>query len=203
MGLQQVVVEPGCRKPGRPRSERAEQAMLQATLELLASHGVHGFGMETVAGAAGVAKTTVYRRWPNKEELILDALVHLKGEPALPPGDSVRGDLIAMLRRLRDQPHKDFAVRITPRIVAERECCPELVAQFRDRIVRPRRQIFAAVLRRGIDEGVIRRGADIELATDLLTSSLLSCHVSRAQAYSDAELDFFVDTVLAGLSPRP
>lgn len=196
-----MVSPPLVRKPGRPRSAQAEQAALQATLELLASHGVHGFGMETVANTAGVAKTTVYRRWPSKDDLIVDALVHMKGEPAPPPGDSVRGDLLALLRRMRDQPRKNLALRITPRIVAEGECCPQLVAKFRDRVVRPRRAIFAAVLQRGIHSGGIRSDADVELVTDLLWSPPLTCNVSRARVYRDEELEFLVDTVLRGLAP--
>ncbi|MGH3546381.1 MAG: TetR/AcrR family transcriptional regulator [Mycobacteriales bacterium] len=196
-----AVIPQPCRRPGRPRSEQAEQAALQATLELLASHGVHGFGMGAVAAAAGVAKTTVYRRWPNKNELILDALIHLKGELVRPSGDSVRGDLIAILRRMLARPRNDIAMRITPQLMAESECCPELLAQFRERVVRPRREIMYGVLNRGIDEGLIREGTDVELTTDLLTSAMLTCHVSRAEVYSAKDVEFFVDMVLAGLAP--
>ncbi len=191
------------RRPGRPRSEEADTAVLQSTLELLAEHGVHGFGMETVAQKAGVAKTTVYRRWPNKNELILDALVHLKGAPEPPATGSVRGDLLQIVTRMRDQPRADTGARIIRHIMAEQECCPELVVQFRDRIVRPRRELCHNVLRRGIAEGVIHADVDVELVTDLLCSSLLVCHMSRARAYSDTELAFFVDTVLAGIAPTP
>ncbi|HEX3733430.1 MAG TPA: TetR/AcrR family transcriptional regulator [Mycobacteriales bacterium] len=190
------------RRPGRPRSEQAEQSALQATLELLAEHGVHGFGIETVASAAGIAKTTVYRRWPNKNELILDAMVHLKGRPMRAPGESVRGDLVAMLKRMRKRFPNDLGSRIMPRLMAERECCPELVTQFRDRVVTPRREVVYGILRRGIAEGLIRADVDLELATDMLSAPMLVCHLSRADTYTDEDLGRIVDTILVGVAPR-
>src|ERR1043165_4470484 len=67
------------RPPGRPRSERAARAIIDATLDLLAEEGgVTGVSIEAVAARAGVGKTTIYRRWPNKEALIIDALAALK-----------------------------------------------------------------------------------------------------------------------------
>ena len=63
------------RPPGRPRSERAARAIIDATIDLLAEEGgVAGVSIEAVAARAGVGKTTIYRRWPNKEALIIDAL---------------------------------------------------------------------------------------------------------------------------------
>src|SRR5258708_35021930 len=87
------------RPPGRPRSERAEQAIIEATLDLLIEEsGVAGVTIEAVASRAGVGKTTIYRRWANKEALIVDALATLK-EPVPPlAGVSVRDDLIMLAR---------------------------------------------------------------------------------------------------------
>src|SRR6266536_3507210 len=62
------------RRPGRPRSEQAEQAIVEATLDLFAEQGFEGVCVEAVAARAGVGKATIYRRWPNKEELLLAAL---------------------------------------------------------------------------------------------------------------------------------
>src|SRR5580693_6713358 len=66
------------RRPGRPRSERAEQAILDATLEAIAERGVDGVGCEDVAARAGVGKATLYRRWPGKEDLLIAAFASLK-----------------------------------------------------------------------------------------------------------------------------
>src|SRR5438552_17303325 len=87
------------RAPGRPRSERAEKAIIDATLDLLVEEaGVAGLSIEAIAGRAGVGKTTIYRRWPNKEALIIDALASLKRPLPPVPGRSVREDLVVMAR---------------------------------------------------------------------------------------------------------
>src|SRR5919108_1899012 len=92
----------GGRAPGRPRSERAEKAILEATLDLLAEEsGVAGVSMEAVAARAGVGKTTIYRRWPNKEALIVQALASMKAPLPEPAGVSVREDLLAIARALK------------------------------------------------------------------------------------------------------
>ena len=66
------------RRPGRPRSEQAEQAIIEATLDVFAEQGFEGVCVELVAARAGVGKATIYRRWPNKEELLLAAFGSLK-----------------------------------------------------------------------------------------------------------------------------
>src|SRR6266542_1733281 len=88
------------RRPGRPRSEQAEQAIIEATLDLFAEQGFEGVCVEAVAARAGVGKATIYRRWPNKEELIIDAVASMKGP--VPPigGKSVRDDLVTLLSRV-------------------------------------------------------------------------------------------------------
>src|SRR4030095_14956520 len=65
--------EPAGPRIGRPRSETAERAIIEATLDLIAADGLSAVSIEGVAAKAGVGKTTIYRRWPNKEALICDA----------------------------------------------------------------------------------------------------------------------------------
>ena len=72
------VTAPAARRPGRPRSERADRAIIDAALSLFAERGVEGLCIEEVAARAGVGKATIYRRWPGKEDLLLDALAALK-----------------------------------------------------------------------------------------------------------------------------
>src|SRR5487761_336363 len=84
------------RRPGRPRSERAEQAILDATLEAIAERGVDGVGCEAVAARAGVGKATLYRRWPGKEDLLIAGVAAMKPPLPEPRGESVREDLITL-----------------------------------------------------------------------------------------------------------
>src|ERR1700683_4983723 len=85
------------RRPRRPRSEQAEHAIIEATLDLFAEQGFEGVCVEAVAARAGVGKSTIYRRWPNKEELLLAALGALKSPYPEPAGVSARGQLGGML----------------------------------------------------------------------------------------------------------
>ena len=66
------------RPPGRPRDPEVDRSILKATIELLADDGFGGLSIEAVAARAGVGKTTVYRRWPSKTPLVVDALCHVK-----------------------------------------------------------------------------------------------------------------------------
>src|SRR6478735_11661182 len=98
---------PAERRPGRPRSAAAEQAILDGALQELAANGVDGFSVEGVAARAGVGKTTIYRRWTNRDALILDALSAL-GEETQPvlAGVSVRDDLVDTLEAIQAR-HRD------------------------------------------------------------------------------------------------
>src|SRR4051812_30471055 len=87
--------------PGRPRSARADEAIIDAVLELLTQgQSADMMSIEAVAARAGVGKATIYRRWPNKEALIVDAVSSMKGPLPVVRGESVRDDLIALLARL-------------------------------------------------------------------------------------------------------
>src|SRR6185436_8741582 len=88
--------------PGRPRSAQADEAILDAVLEMLSGgHSVAAISIEAVASRAGVGKATIYRRWPNKEALIIDAVASMKGPLPAPVGESVRDDLVMLLKASR------------------------------------------------------------------------------------------------------
>src|SRR6516165_3536641 len=85
------------RRTGRPRSEQADHAILSAALDLFAEHGPDSLCIEQVAAKAGVGKATIYRRWPGKEEMLLDALATVGARLPAPRGNPVRADLVALL----------------------------------------------------------------------------------------------------------
>src|SRR6266581_6307765 len=84
--------------PGRPRSERAHEAILEATLDLLLEEGFTRMSIEAVAERAGVGKTTIYRRWPSKSDLVIDAIGGLQAEIPVISTGNLRNDLMAMFR---------------------------------------------------------------------------------------------------------
>ncbi|MQY02565.1 TetR/AcrR family transcriptional regulator [Actinomadura macrotermitis] len=156
------------RPPGRPRSERAEKAIVDATLELLAEEtGVAGVSIEAVATRAGVGKTTIYRRWPNKEALIVGALATAKAPVPPPVGASAREDLLMVARALaagRRGPHG----RCFHSLLGSAEKYPELFARYRQDVIEPRREMMRAALRLGIERGELRPDLDLDVTLAML-----------------------------------
>src|SRR6201987_2603260 len=119
------------RRPGRPRSEQAEQAIIEATLDLFAEQGFEGVCVEAVASRAGVGKATIYRRWPNKEELLLAAFGSLKSPFPEPKGLSVRDELLAMVEVMcadKADPRKSRRYAL---LLGEGEKYPRLMARYK------------------------------------------------------------------------
>ena len=159
--------EPGTaaepRRPKRPRSERADRAIIEAALSLFAEHGVEGLCIEEVAARAGVGKATIYRRWPNKEELMLAAFGSLKSPFPQAQGISVRADLLAMVKTMcadRSDPRK---ARRYALLLGEGEKYPRLMARYKEEVVEPRREAMREVIRRGVRTGELRPETECSL----------------------------------------
>ncbi len=160
------------RAPGRPRSARADEAIIEAVLDLMAAGTtVEALSMEAVAARAGVGKATIYRRWPNKESLVIDAIGSLKGPLPELTGESIREDLLTLLRSMI-KVRASRAGQIMPCLLPELQRNPELQRQYQ-RIVEPRREHMREVLRRGVAEGQLRADLDIEVAAALLNAPMI------------------------------
>jgi AcrR family transcriptional regulator len=192
-------------KPGRPRSEQAEQAIIEATLDLFAEQGFEGVCVEAVAARAGVGKATIYRRWPNKEELLLAALGALKSPYPEPTGVSARDDLVAMLTVMcadRADPRK---ARRYALLLGEGEKYPRLMARYKETVVEPRRDAIRAVIRRGIEAGELRADTDVEIALLALTGTIMAKDKDAKDKDGTLNGDFaarIVDELMLGLRPR-
>lgn len=190
------------KRPGRPRSERVDQAIIEAALEAFAERGVEGVSCEDVATRAGVGKAALYRRWPGKEELLIAALAALKSPLPRPRGESARDDLTAMLdvmARDSDDPRyaRQFAL-----LHGEGERYPRLIARYKQTVVEPRREMIRSVLRRGVETGEFRPDIDIEIAMLTLTGAVMS---RGKHDSTEAAPDFaarVVDQVLQGIGVR-
>ncbi len=165
------------RKPGRPRDLRADRAIIKATLELFADEGYHALSMEAVAAQAEVSKATIYRRWPGKQELVLDALATLNDDfPDAPDDDSdvpTRDILLLALRHMAARDADSLAGRIMPRMMSYSLSHPELYAEYFDRVIMPRRRWLHEALRRGIERGELRGDLDVQLAAVALVGPML------------------------------
>jgi AcrR family transcriptional regulator len=193
---------PAARRPGRPRSEQAEQAILEAAIEAVADRGIDGVSCEDVAARAGVGKATLYRRWPGKEDLLIAAFAALKRPLPEPRGESVRDDLIAMLEVMAEDAEDPRFAQQYALLHAEGERYPRLVALYKERVVEPRRELMRSVLRRGIADGDVRPDADVEIAMLALTGAVM---IRGKHDTLPAEPCFaarVVDELLLGLAPR-
>ena len=158
--------------PGRPRSERAHEAILDATLDLLVEEGFSRMSIEGVANRAHVGKATIYRRWPSKADLVAEAVASLKGHELhdVDTGN-VRDDLASLWRQATKGSRDSGSGEVTElmvKLMSARARHPELQEAFTRHVIEPRRRIVADVLRRGIERGELRADLDIELAMDVL-----------------------------------
>jgi AcrR family transcriptional regulator len=189
------------RKPGRPRSEQAEQAIIKATLELFAEKGPDGLCVEAVAARAGVGKATVYRRWKNKEDLLLAALGSLKSPLPAPATGSVRDDLIAMVTVMSQDAVDPARQRQYTLLLGEGEKYPKLMARYAETVVEPRRDLIRSVLRRGIEAGQIRPDLDIEVAMLTLTGAAMSRGRCEIIPHDEEFAERVVNSLLRGFGP--
>ena len=190
------------RRPGRPRSERAERAILEAALELFGESGVAGVGIEAVAARAGVGKATIYRRWPGKEDLLLDALSLLKSPLPEPHGQSVHEDLVAMLRVMCQDAADPTRMRRYALLLGEGEKYPRILQRYKETVVEPRREVIRSVLCRGIASAELRPDADIEVAVAMLTGAVMSQGKHYPELIPADYPERVADHVLLGLAPR-
>jgi AcrR family transcriptional regulator len=190
------------RRPGRPRSERAEQAILDATLEAIAERGVDGVGCEDVAARAGVGKATLYRRWPGKEDLLIAAFASLKSPLPEPRGESAREDLIAMLDVMADDADDPRYARQFALLHGEGERYPRLVKRYKEQVVEPRRELIRSVLRRGVATGELRADTDIEIAMLTLTGAVMARGKHDRTPAEPGFATRVVDELLRGIGAR-
>jgi AcrR family transcriptional regulator len=190
------------RRPGRPRSEQADRAIIDAALCVFAEHGVEGLCIEKVAAKAGVGKATIYRRWPGKEDLLLDALAALKTPLPEPRGDSVREDLIALMQTMASDYADPRRAREFALLLGEGAKYPRLMAKYTETVIEPRREVIRSVLRRGIASGELRPGVDVDVALFMMTGAVIARGKDQPEAISASYAQRVVDELLAGLAPR-
>jgi AcrR family transcriptional regulator len=189
---------------GRPRSERSRKAILRAAGDLLLERGLNAISMDAVAEHAGASKATIYRWWPSKELLALDALF-TEWEPARPNTQdtgTLTGDLLALIqpwvRQLGAKPYS----RVIAALITKAQNDPEFAEQYHARFVGPRRDQARTIFARAIDRGEIPPDTDIETALDLLYGPIYHRMLHGHAKLSDRFARTVVDYVAAGAT-RP
>ncbi len=190
---------------GRPRSEKARTAILAAAAELLLARGLSAVSMDAVAERAGVSKATIYRWWPTKESLALDAL-YTEWAAARPfPRDTgtLRGDLLSLLRPWAQLASSRPYGRVIAALLTEAQTDPAFAAEYRQRVVEPRRDQGRAIFRRAIERGEIAAGTKVEVALDLLYGPLYHRLLHGHAPLNDRFVRDVIDLALSGIQPAP
>jgi AcrR family transcriptional regulator len=193
---------PETRPRGRPRSEKARAAILDAAMAQLLERGLHAMSMDDVARQAGASKATIYRWWPSKERLALDALAaEWAASATLGEQDtgSLRDDLLARFRPwVRQLNAKPFA-RVVAGLVAEAQTDPEFAELYREHFVRPRRDATRELLVRARDRGEIAEDVNLELTLDLLYGPiyhrLLHGHAPLTERFAAQVIDHVITAI--------
>ena len=190
------------RQMGRPKDARADRAILETTLELIAERGAHAFRTEDVAARAGVGKGAIYRRYRSKEELVTAAVAALvREEIAVPDTGSTRGDLLALMREAVELYRSSLPGRLMPKLIGAMADNPELARAVRDRFLAVRRSALSEVLRRGVERGDLRPDLDLELALDVLGGPLFYRLLVTGGPLDEQLAEGVADLILCGFAP--
>jgi AcrR family transcriptional regulator len=168
-----TTMPPLSEAPPRRRSRRAEEAILDATLALLGEVGFSGLTIDGIAARAGVGKATIYRHWPGKAHLVVDAF--RSRIPPLPAPDtgSLRGDLLTVVGHLIEGLAHSPLSRILPALVEASEQDAELESLFKE-FGAERRAVLMGVLDRAAARGELREGLDRDLALELVVGPVFA-----------------------------
>lgn len=151
------------------RRARTERRFLDATRELLAEAGFASLTVEGVAARAGVAKTTIYRRYRSRTDLALAVLLDMVGDVSTQPyAEDTPTELVRLVDRTVDLMGTSVMGQIMKGLVSEVAADPELAQVYRARVVKHRLEEVSALVERGISRGELRAGLDPEMVTDLL-----------------------------------
>ena len=187
------------RAPGRPRSAAAHQAILDATIELLSEVGFAATTVEAVAARAGVGKATVYRRWPSKVPLVIEALdARAIEQVPLPHTGNVRDDLTEFLVGLVETMTGPDGRLVAP-LLAEISRNPELAEAFRRDLVAPRRVVAEEIVREGIARGELRADLDVDLALDAPVGIVFQRLLISGEVVDKELVARIVDQLLEGI----
>jgi AcrR family transcriptional regulator len=188
---------------GRPRSQQAHRAILAAAAELLLARGLSAVSMDAVAERAGVSKATIYRWWPTKEALALDALYTEWAAARPSPRDtgSLRGDLLSLLRPWAKLAGSRPYGRVIAALLTEAHSDPVFAEEYRNRVVGPRRDQARAIFSRAVERGEIPQEIKVDVALDLLFGALYHRLLHGHAPLTDRFVRDAVDMTLNGIQP--
>jgi AcrR family transcriptional regulator len=187
------------RNRGRRRSLEAEAAILKATLYLLERQPLRKVTADAIAQRAGVSKATIYKWWPNKNLVALDAyLAGMTQQVPTPDTGSAEVDFTRQLKSLMAF-YTSSLGRLFGQFIAEGQSDPEFLALFRERFLYARRAAARVMWQRGVDRGEIRKEIDGEIVLDLIYGPMIFRLLAGHGAINERESEAVVEAVFGGL----
>jgi AcrR family transcriptional regulator len=166
------------RKPrGRPLDPEIDDAIVDAAVKQFLALGLQRLTVPGVAAAAGVAKTTVYRRYATPAQLALAAIDRLNAADSLPDTGTARGDLAALLEVVRQR----VDPTLTATVLVEAQTHPEVLEAAREKMISPAVERFRRVLRRGVERGELHADLDVDRAADAFLGSFFTHFYERGR----------------------
>ena len=159
--------------PGRPRSAQSHQAILQAALELLAEVGFAAMSMDAIAARAGVGKTTIYRRYASKEELVADAIESIREEIVIPDTGNLQSDIDTLIQNAAQITLNPIGRQTVAMILSSASSNPQFAQIYWTKYLQPRRKAFAVVLERAKARKEIQADLDSDLIFDTMSGIML------------------------------
>jgi AcrR family transcriptional regulator len=184
---------------GRPRSQRARRAVLDAARAIVEKGGYDAASIEAIAARAGVAKTTIYRSWPNRAALIVDLLMEM-AEHAVPypSGPDPLGAVRTEMRGIAGAADHLMG-RLLTSLVGEAQRDPEIRSALLKGLFHPRSDATAKMVRKAQGAGIVRKDIPAHVAVDLLVGPLFYRMLVRHQALTDTFVSQVFRVVTAGL----
>jgi AcrR family transcriptional regulator len=159
----------------------ADRLILETAHRLLRDVGYDRLTIDAVAREAGVARTTVYRRYRDKADLVSAAIQTLRQPVKRSASGDARRDLVAHLDNVR----RNYGMSLAGTLLMEEPYNPRLLALFRERMVAPQRQMIAETIQHGIERGHIRPDVDVERVLDLLLGAMFAAVFAEGRPGSD------------------
>jgi AcrR family transcriptional regulator len=192
---------PQIRTPGRPRSSVSRLAIIEATLDLLQENSLRGVTVEAIAERAGVGKATIYKWWPSKASVALEAFLG-RMQHNIPTADtgSAQEDFLLQLNALR-RFYGSALGRVFCQLVAECQDDKVFAQTYQERFLEPRRAAVRVIWSRGVERGEIDPRFDCELVIDMIYSPLVYRLLAGHLPFTSKDAARLTEAVFGGLRP--
>jgi AcrR family transcriptional regulator len=186
-------------RPGRPRSEQSRAAVLRTASELMHEVGLRAMTTEQIAGRSGVSKATIYKWWPNKYAVAVEAfLSEISADSADPDTGDAREDFRSVLRGVFHF-YRSPSGQVFAQLIGEAQFDPSVQAELRDHLILSRRELGRRIWDRGVARGELRPDVDPEVAVDLVYGPAVYRLVMGHGALDDAAADALIDAAISGI----